>query len=114
MKAWKCLLIAAMASSLGGCAYTTSAVPGNNTVNGETWYVRSTGFAGLVFAADIFYCPPSTGGHPTCKQAQILEEGEGSAASGASVASDDPPPNASVKEPEPEPEPDEEASDDGE
>lgn len=66
------ILAGALVSMTAGCANVTSSVAGQTTVNGEAWYVRTTGIFGLVFSADVFYCPsPSSQGPATCTQAKM-------------------------------------------
>lgn len=59
-----------------GCSFATTSVAGNSNVNGEAWYVRTTGIFSLIFNTKVFYCPPPTGNGPvTCRQAKMHDEG---------------------------------------
>lgn len=65
--------VLALCAGLTGCASVTSAMGGNTTDTGESWYVRSTGFFGMVFSSKVFYCPAPANGPAQCKEAKMVE-----------------------------------------
>ncbi len=70
--------LAALALALGatGCSFATTSVAGQSSVNGEAWYVRTTGIFFITFSTKVFYCPPPGGAGPvTCTEAQMNDEG---------------------------------------
>lgn len=59
-----------------GCSFATTSVAGNSNVDGEAWYVRTTGIGALVFSTKVYYCPPPRAAGPvTCKEAKMNDEG---------------------------------------
>lgn len=59
-----------------GCSFATTSVAGNSNVDGEAWYVRTTGIFFLVFSTKVYYCPPPRAAGPdTCKEAEMHSEG---------------------------------------
>ncbi len=74
----------ALSAPAVGCSHVTSSVAGQNNVNGEAWYVETTSFGGLVFASTVYYCADASGGPARCKEAKMIDVGEG----GAAVKSD--------------------------
>jgi len=84
-------VLASLALGLMGCTYVTSGMPTTETVSGEAWYVKDTGFAMMTFATKVYYCPaPSGKGEATCTRAIMHKAGEGPAASSKSASTAEP------------------------
>lgn len=77
MRVLSTLLVSALLT-LGatGCSFATTSVAGNSNVDGEAWYVRTTGIGFLIFSTKVYYCPPPRAAGPvTCKEAKMNDEG---------------------------------------
>ncbi|MFT5696397.1 MAG: hypothetical protein ACI9QQ_002377, partial [Myxococcota bacterium] len=57
---------------LGGRGNIHAVRPVSEEATGEIWFIESRSLFGINGAQDIYYCPPSSGGHRVCKEARML------------------------------------------